>query len=71
LRELNLYVPAGQKLGIAGPFGAGKSTLINLMQRLYDVQGGAVLIDGYNVESVTRVSWTTFVSAGRTRAMRK
>jgi ATP-binding cassette subfamily B protein len=56
LRELNLYVPAGQKLGIAGPSGAGKSTLINLMQRLYDVQGGAVLIDGYNVESVTQDS---------------
>jgi ATP-binding cassette, subfamily B, bacterial len=56
LRELNLYVPPGQKLGIAGPSGAGKSTLINLMQRLYDVQSGAVLIDGQNVESVTQDS---------------
>ena len=56
LHGLDLYVPAGQKLGIAGPSGAGKSTLINLMQRLYDVQGGAVLIDGQNVESVTQDS---------------
>lgn len=62
LRELNLYVPPGQKLGIAGPSGAGKSTLINLMQRLYDVQGGAVLIDGQNVEGVTQDSLRALLS---------
>jgi ABC-type sulfate/molybdate transport systems ATPase subunit len=43
-------------LGVAGPSGAGKSTLINLMQRLYDVQSGAVLIDGQPVESITQDS---------------
>jgi ATP-binding cassette subfamily B protein len=56
LRDFSLYVPPGQKLGVAGPSGAGKSTLINLMQRLYDVQGGAVLIDGQPVERIRQDS---------------
>ncbi|WP_407700496.1 ABC transporter ATP-binding protein [Steroidobacter gossypii] len=56
LRDFSLYVPPGQKLGVAGPSGAGKSTLISLMQRLYDVQDGAVLIDGEPVERIKQDS---------------
>jgi ATP-binding cassette subfamily B protein len=56
LRDFSLYVPPGQKLGLAGPSGAGKSTLISLVQRLYDVQAGAVLIDGQPVERIRQDS---------------
>jgi ATP-binding cassette subfamily B protein len=56
LHDFNLYIPPGQKVGIVGPSGAGKSTLVHLMQRLYDVQSGAILIDGQPVSSVTQDS---------------
>jgi ATP-binding cassette, subfamily B, bacterial len=52
LENFNLFIPAGQKVGIVGPSGAGKSTLVHLMQRLYDVQGGEILIDGQPVGTV-------------------
>jgi ATP-binding cassette subfamily B protein len=52
LRGLSLRIPAGQKVGIVGPSGAGKSTLIHLLQRLYDVQGGELLIDGQPLTEV-------------------
>jgi ATP-binding cassette subfamily B protein len=44
--RFNLTIPAGQKLGLAGPSGGGKSTLLALIQRLDDAQGGRILIDG-------------------------
>jgi ATP-binding cassette subfamily B protein len=53
LRELSFRVAPGETLGIAGPTGAGKSTLIKLLLRLYDVTGGAVRLDGHDVRSVT------------------
>jgi ATP-binding cassette subfamily B protein len=56
VHDLNLVIPAGQKIGIVGPSGAGKSTLIHLLQRLYDVQSGAVLIDGQPVREITQDS---------------
>jgi ATP-binding cassette, subfamily B, multidrug efflux pump len=49
LRELNLRVPAGSSLAIVGPTGSGKSTLVNLIPRIYDAEAGAVLIDGRSV----------------------
>jgi ATP-binding cassette subfamily B protein len=52
----NLQIPAGQRVGIVGPSGGGKSTLISLIQRLDDVQGGAIEIDGQDVRAVTQDS---------------
>jgi ATP-binding cassette subfamily B multidrug efflux pump len=46
LYDLNLYVPAGTSLAIVGPTGSGKTTLINLIPRIYDAAPGSVLIDG-------------------------
>jgi len=56
LRGLNLKVKAGQTVAIVGPTGAGKSTIISLLTRFYDVQDGAILIDGYDVRAVTQRS---------------
>ncbi len=46
LRDITLHIPAGSSLAIVGPTGCGKSTLVNLIPRLYDAQEGALLIDG-------------------------
>jgi ATP-binding cassette subfamily B protein len=56
IHDLNVKIPAGQKVGIVGPSGAGKSTFIHLLQRLYDVHSGDVLIDGQPVTDVTQDS---------------
>ena len=56
LRGLNLSVKAGQTVAIVGPTGAGKSTIISLLTRFYDIQDGAVLIDGYDIREVTQHS---------------
>jgi ATP-binding cassette subfamily B protein len=56
LHSLNLTIEAGQLVAVVGPSGAGKSTLTNLVPRLYDVTGGALLIDGQDVRSVTQHS---------------
>ncbi|PBQ10185.1 ABC transporter ATP-binding protein [Pseudomonas syringae] len=53
---LNLVIPAGQKVGLVGTSSSGKSTLLNLLLRLYDVQQGAVLIDGVDVRDATQHS---------------
>jgi ATP-binding cassette subfamily B protein len=56
LHDMNLHVPGGTTLAIVGPTGAGKSTISSLLTRFYDVQSGAVLIDGYDVRDVTQRS---------------
>jgi ATP-binding cassette subfamily B protein len=56
LANFDLYVPAGQKIGLVGRSGAGKSTIFALLQRLYDPDVGAVLIDGQNIAQVTQES---------------
>jgi ATP-binding cassette subfamily B protein len=52
LHDINLRVPAGTSLGIVGPTGAGKSSLVNLLARVYDVTGGQVRIDGVDVREI-------------------
>src|ERR1700737_565154 len=56
LRDFNLHIQAGQTVAIVGPTGAGKSTIAGLLARFYDIQEGAVLIDGYDVRDVTQHS---------------
>ncbi|MGC8723710.1 MAG: ABC transporter ATP-binding protein [Acidobacteriota bacterium] len=53
LDELNLDIPKGQILAIVGSSGAGKTTLVNLLPRLFDVKGGQVSIDGTDIRDVT------------------
>ncbi len=54
--NLNVKIPAGQRVGLVGYSGSGKTTFINLILRTYDVQGGEVLIDGRNISKVTQDS---------------
>ena len=56
ISDLNLVIKPGEKIGLIGPSGAGKSTLVNLLLRLYDLQGGKILIDGQNIAEVTQES---------------
>lgn len=56
LEDVNLFIPAGRTVALVGPTGAGKSTIANLVARFYDVNEGAVLIDGINVRAVTQQS---------------
>lgn len=56
IEHLNLRVAPGEKVGLVGRSGAGKSTLVNLTLRLFDVQSGAVRIDGQDIRAVTQES---------------
>lgn len=56
IRDFNLQVKPGQKIAIVGPTGCGKTTLINLLMRFYDVKGGAILVDGMDIREITRHS---------------
>jgi ATP-binding cassette, subfamily B, multidrug efflux pump len=53
---LSLHIRPGEKVGLVGRSGAGKSTIVNLLLRLYDVEGGRVLIDGQDIAQVTQDS---------------
>jgi ATP-binding cassette subfamily B protein len=76
LHDVNLHVPAGSSLAIVGPTGSGKTTLVNLIPRIYDADPGSVLIDGlpvreYSLESLRRnigfVPQETFLFSDRIR----
>jgi ATP-binding cassette, subfamily B, bacterial MsbA len=56
LREIDLHVSAGEVLAIVGSSGSGKSTMVQLLPRFFDVNGGAILIDGHDVRDVTLAS---------------
>ena len=56
IENFNLNVKPGQRVAIVGPTGCGKTTVINLLMRFYDVTGGAVRIDGQDIRDVTRDS---------------
>nr|WP_205918646.1 glucan ABC transporter ATP-binding protein/ permease [Rhizobium binae] len=69
LHNVSFSVKAGQTVAIVGPTGAGKTTLVNLLQRVYDPQGGHILVDGTDITKVTRKSLrrhiaTVFQDAG-------
>lgn len=56
IENLNLSVKPGQRIAIVGPTGCGKTTLINLLMRFYDVDGGRICVDGQDIRDVTRES---------------
>ena len=56
IHDLSLKVNPGQTVAIVGPTGAGKTTLINLLMRFYDVDGGKISLDGHDIREVTRDS---------------
>jgi ATP-binding cassette subfamily B multidrug efflux pump len=56
MENFNLHIKPGEKVGLVGRSGAGKSTLVNLMLRLFDVESGAIKIDGQDVRDVTQES---------------
>lgn len=56
IENLNLDIKAGSRIAIVGPTGCGKTTLINLLMRFYDVDGGAISVDGNDIRTVTRSS---------------
>ncbi len=56
IKNLNVKVKKGQKVAIVGPTGCGKTTLINLLMRFYDVNAGEILIDGHDIRTLTRKS---------------
>ena len=57
IHDLNMTVPVGSKVAIVGPTGAGKSTLINLLMRFYNVDAGKIKLDGRDITDYTRVSF--------------
>jgi ATP-binding cassette, subfamily B, multidrug efflux pump len=56
INRLNLNIKPGEKIGLIGPSGAGKSTMVNLLLRLYDLNGGRIMIDDQNIANVTQES---------------
>ena len=56
IRDFNVSVTAGHRVAIVGPTGCGKTTIINLLMRFYDVDGGSVSVDGQDVRNITRAS---------------
>lgn len=56
LKGINLYANSGQTIAFVGPTGAGKTTIINLLTRFYDVQSGSITIDGHNIKDIHRNS---------------
>ncbi len=54
IHDFNADVKPGQKIAIVGPTGAGKTTMVKLLMRFYDVDGGAILVDGHNIKAFKR-----------------
>lgn len=54
IEDLNITVNPGDKVAIVGPTGAGKTTLVNLLMRFYEIDGGAITIDGIDIRDLTR-----------------
>ena len=54
IENLNLSVHPGQRVAIVGPTGAGKTTIVNLLMRFYDVDSGRILLDGQDIQSLSR-----------------
>jgi len=62
IEDLNLTVKPGEKIGLIGRSGAGKSTVVNLLLRFFDLEGGRILIDGQDIAAVTQESLRAQIS---------
>ena len=56
MKDINIHIPAGSMVAIVGPTGAGKSTLVNLIMRFYDIKNGRITIDGVDIRDLSRES---------------
>ncbi|ETS92864.1 ABC transporter ATP-binding protein [Veillonella sp. AS16] len=56
MKDINIHIPGGSMVAIVGPTGAGKSTLVNLIMRFYDIMNGRITIDGVDIRDVSRES---------------
>ncbi len=56
LKGISVNVKAGTKIAVVGPTGAGKTTIINLLMRFYDINGGKITVDGHSIDEITRKS---------------
>ncbi len=56
IKDLNITAKPGQRIAIVGPTGAGKTTIVNLLMNFYGVDNGAIVVDGQDIDSVTRDS---------------
>jgi ATP-binding cassette, subfamily B, bacterial len=61
VEDFELHIPAGQRVGLVGPSGAGKTTLMGLLMRMHDVTAGAIRIDGQDIREVTQTSLRTAI----------
>jgi ATP-binding cassette subfamily B multidrug efflux pump len=62
LQDFNLAIRPGEKIGLVGRSGAGKSTVVNLLLRFFDLEGGAILIDGQDIAGLTQESLRSQIS---------
>lgn len=56
MKDINIHIPGGATVAIVGPTGAGKSTLVNLIMRFYDIMNGRITIDGVDIRNISRES---------------
>ena len=56
IEDFNLHVKPGQRVAIVGPTGCGKTTIINLLMRFYDVKSGTIKVSGHDIQKITRAS---------------
>ena len=59
IKDFDFFAPAGKKIAVVGPTGCGKTTLINLLLRFYDVDSGSITVDGADIKNITRESLRT------------
>lgn len=62
IQDFNLKAPTNHMVAIVGPTGAGKSTIINLLERFYDVKGGHIYLDGHDTRTMTRSQLRTHIA---------
>ena len=67
IEDFNLHVKKGQKIAIVGPTGCGKTTIINLLMRFYDVNSGSIDVSGADIREITRRSLRAWLWNGSCR----